>query len=223
MLRWYAFPAYKKDVDDLTPVMRAAESGRIRVAILILQICPQSMEVRDGKGRTFLHLLKIMHLELVCEEFFAIPGVDRLRAAQDGDGNTPLHLALKTENFITAKFLMQKCLQSKTREELTIINNDGCSIFSLIAILRANKLDDKIVKLLKKKMPKYNTSSFLSSYGIRKAEIKESAGLLSVIAALLTMITFAAALQVPGGFDGDDGSPVLLKRVAFQFFLVSDE
>lgn len=98
---------------------------------------------------------KIMHLELVdesediirlCEEFFAIPGVDSLRAAQDGDGNTPLHLALKTENFITAKFLMQKCLQSKTREELTIINNDGCSIFSLIATLRANKLDDKVLQ-----------------------------------------------------------------------------
>lgn len=80
----------------------------------------------------------------------------------------------------------------------------------------------QIVKLLKKKLPKYNTSSFLSSYGIRKAEIKESAGSLSVIAALLTTITFAAAFQVPGGFDGDDGSPVLLKWAAFQVFLVSD-
>lgn len=61
-----------------------------------------------------------------------------------------------------------------------------------------------------------------SSYGIRKAEMKESANALSVVAALLATITFAAAFQVPGGFDGDDGSPVLLTKPIFALFVVAN-
>ena len=61
-----------------------------------------------------------------------------------------------------------------------------------------------------------------STYGVRRANIKDSAGSLSIIAGLLATITFAAAFQVPGGFNGDSGSPVLLQRVAFQVFMVSD-
>lgn len=135
-------PAYQKDEDGMTPVMRAAQSGRIRLALHVLHVCPESMEILDSQGRTFLHHLNIRHLELVdgsedpanlCEEIFdIIPGVDRLRTAQDEDGNTPLHLAVKSGKLVTAKFLMQRCLKSETQQELTIINNDGCSIFDLL-------------------------------------------------------------------------------------------
>ncbi|XP_021773500.1 uncharacterized protein LOC110737445 [Chenopodium quinoa] len=123
--------------------MRAAQSGRIRVALYILQACPQSMEIRDCKGRNFLHYLNIKHLELLdgsedlsylCGDFFEIfPAIDSLRTAQDKDGNTPLHFAIKTGNLLTAKLLMQRCLQSEERAELAITNNDGCSVFELLA------------------------------------------------------------------------------------------
>lgn len=59
-----------------------------------------------------------------------------------------------------------------------------------------------------------------SSYGIRKTEMKDSANALSVVAGLLATITFAAAFQVPGGFNGQDGSPVLLIKPVFQAFIV---
>uniref|UniRef100_A0A803KPP4 PGG domain-containing protein n=1 Tax=Chenopodium quinoa TaxID=63459 RepID=A0A803KPP4_CHEQI len=61
-----------------------------------------------------------------------------------------------------------------------------------------------------------------SSYGIRKGEMKDSANALSVVAALLATITFAAAFQVPGGFDGDHGFPVLLMQPAFTVFVVAN-
>ncbi|XP_021753323.1 ankyrin-3-like isoform X2 [Chenopodium quinoa] len=142
-LMWRTSPAYTKDVDGFTPIMRAAQSGRIRVALYILQAFPQSMEIRDFKGRNFLHYLNIKHLELVdgsedpsylCENFFeTFPAIDSLRTAQDEDGNTPLHFAIITGNLLAAKLLMQRCLQSEERAELTITNNDGCSIFELLA------------------------------------------------------------------------------------------
>jgi len=45
---------------------------------------------------------------------------------------------------------------------------------------------------------------------------------LSVVAGLLATLTFAAAFQVPGGFNGESGSPLLLQRAAFQVFMVSN-
>lgn len=79
----------------------------------------------------------------------------------------------------------------------------------------------QIIELFRKKVPK---AVYLarSSYGIRKTEMKESANALSVVAGLLATITFAAAFQVPGGFDGDDGSPILLKKPAFVVFVVAN-
>ncbi|XP_021714324.1 uncharacterized protein LOC110682316 [Chenopodium quinoa] len=53
---------YMRDNKGLTPLLRAAESGRIKAAQFILEHCPQSAELCDPSGRTFLHLLRF-HLE----------------------------------------------------------------------------------------------------------------------------------------------------------------
>ncbi|KAL2943599.1 Ankyrin repeat-containing protein NPR4, partial [Bienertia sinuspersici] len=78
----------------------------------------------------------------------------------------------------------------------------------------------QIIDQIQKKLPR---AGYLarSSYGIRKTEMKESANALSVVAALLATITFAAAFQVPGGF-GEDGHPILLSKLAFIIFSVAN-
>ena len=59
-----------------------------------------------------------------------------------------------------------------------------------------------------------------SGYGVCKSQIKDMANTLSVVAGLLATITFAAAFQVPGGFNGESGSPILLQRAAFKTFVI---
>jgi len=60
---------------------------------------------------------------------------DALRSSQDHDGNTPLHAALNNRNFGAAKFLLHWCVRSEVMQEMSIINNNGQSIFNLLELL----------------------------------------------------------------------------------------
>jgi len=61
-----------------------------------------------------------------------------------------------------------------------------------------------------------------SLYGIPTSMVKDYANTIGVIAALLATITFTAAFTVPGGLNTDNGTPILLRKVTFQAFMVSD-
>lgn len=58
-------------------------------------------------------------------------------------------------------------------------------------------------------------------YGIRYSNMKEYMGSLGVVAALFTTMTFGAAFAVPGGYDSN-GTPIMLRKAAFQAFMVTD-
>ncbi|XP_021766515.1 uncharacterized protein LOC110730972 isoform X2 [Chenopodium quinoa] len=133
---------YIQDSEGFTPVLRALQYGRLGMAMLLIQQCPRSVEIPDNKGRTVLHHLRALVVDLVDQvkdilpvwnEFFKRPGVDELRIAQNEDGNTPLHLAIIEGDFTKSKFLMEKCLQSENRRELIIVNNDGHLVFELVS------------------------------------------------------------------------------------------
>lgn len=50
----------------------------------------------------------------------------------------------------------------------------------------------------------------------------EMRGTLSVVAALLATLTFAAGFTVPGGLNEDDGEAILAKKAAFLVFILAD-
>ncbi|KAJ0639102.1 putative ankyrin repeat-containing domain, PGG domain, ankyrin repeat-containing domain superfamily [Helianthus annuus] len=52
--------------------------------------------------------------------------------------------------------------------------------------------------------------------------MKTTAESCSITAALITTIVFAAAITVPGGNDGKDGTPLFRKNAAFIIFAISD-
>uniref|UniRef100_A0A803MI82 PGG domain-containing protein n=2 Tax=Chenopodium quinoa TaxID=63459 RepID=A0A803MI82_CHEQI len=220
--------AYLRDDEGLTPLLSAAKSGRFQVVQAILEYCPQSAYLRDSGGRTFLHLLRFTGEDVdeslantfknAGDQLFDIPEADTQRLVQDYEGSTPLHHAIRTGNSIAAIVLTQKCLKDEEQRELALVDKKGDTIPDLLA---SHDVPNEIITKIRKKVPKA-VSLARSSYGIRKTEMKESANALSVVAALLATITFAAAFQVPGGFDGDDGSPVLLRKPAFIIFVITN-
>ncbi|XP_021742906.1 protein ACCELERATED CELL DEATH 6-like [Chenopodium quinoa] len=209
--------AYIRDDEGLTPLMCAARSGCFSVLRAILEQHPQSAYLLDSSGKTFLHLLRFTGEDADRKMLFDIPEADAQRLVQDYDGNTPLHHAIQTENTAATISLAKRCLETKLTE-LELANKRGQTIRDLLAL---HDVPNEIVKQIRYKMPE---AVYLAkrSYGICKTDTKESANALSVVAALLATITFAAAFQVPGGFNGDDGSPILLEKTAFIIFVTSN-
>ena len=53
------------------------------------------------------------------------------------------------------------------------------------------------------------------------ANFKERYNYIVLVTTLITTVTFAAAFQVPGGYD-DKGKPILLNNKRFKYFLIFD-
>nr|POE85855.1 ankyrin repeat-containing protein itn1 [Quercus suber] len=53
------------------------------------------------------------------------------------------------------------------------------------------------------------------------ADFKERNNYIVLVTILITTVTFAAAFQVPGGYD-DKGKPILLNNQQFKYFLICD-
>ncbi|XP_021848051.1 uncharacterized protein [Spinacia oleracea] len=225
--------AYTRDKEGLTPLLRAAKTGRLLVALIILKYYPQSIQLRDLNGRSFLHLLHFTGFEVdesldeklayagMAKPFFRIPEVDFLRNAVDFDGNTPLLFAIKEGNSFNAKFIAQRFMETDEDDTMGLVvkrNNEGQNVLDLLAL--HDDAPDEVLRLLEKK-GRFEMTFVRSTHGIRKTQIKEMANTLSVVAALLATLTFAAAYQVPGGYD-DGGTPILLRKAAFQVFIISN-
>ncbi|KMT01619.1 hypothetical protein BVRB_9g216130 [Beta vulgaris subsp. vulgaris] len=92
------------DLEGLTPLLRAARSGFLRASKLILEYCPESVDVYDLKGRTVLHYAHFSDYKYL-QELLKIPEINALMNVKDCEGNTAAHLATKNGNFLLLKIL----------------------------------------------------------------------------------------------------------------------
>ncbi|KAJ8425722.1 hypothetical protein Cgig2_015870 [Carnegiea gigantea] len=221
---------YVKDKEGLTPLLRAAKVGNYLNARSILRDFPELIQLRDDRGRSFLHLFRVIeseHAQKIAKRLYNdIPTVDALRKTVDFDGNTPLHSAIEDGNSMGAKLIAERYSETDDLQaaiqQLIPRNNQGKSIADLLA--SHNNAPTEVMQLLIDKSARegmYMAGGWVrSGYGVCKSQIKDMANTLSVVAGLLVTITFAAAFQVPGGFNGESGSPVLLQRAAFKAFMI---
>ncbi|KAJ8446721.1 hypothetical protein Cgig2_002883 [Carnegiea gigantea] len=226
---------YVQDKEGLTPLLRAAKAGNHFEIYSILMSFPELVQVRDDRGRSLLHLLRVPENESsqnsAKELLNKVSALDTLQKTKDSDGNTPLHSAIQDNNSTGAKLIAERCVEVEdnrmARRQLVTRNNDGKSIMDLLA-----SHDDAPTEVLRLLINKVHWGANVhglhiggdewvrSGYGVCKSQIKDMANTLSVVAGLLATITFAAAFQVPGGFNGESGSPILLQRAAFKAFMI---
>jgi hypothetical protein len=132
---------YQLDNDGLSPIHIAASVGRFLTIALFLEKCPGSAGLRDAKGRTFLHVA--VEKKMVWTVYYACmhPLVARIRFRQkcmnlsqqawvmniqDNDGNTALHLAVKTGGLI-----MFSALFANRSVDLNITNAKGQTLLDI--------------------------------------------------------------------------------------------
>ncbi|KAJ3670015.1 hypothetical protein LUZ60_010339 [Juncus effusus] len=91
-------PAYTSDFLGLFPVHVAAKLGHVEVIERLFKKCPDSDKLLDGQGRNFLHIAVEEKREAIVSWACKHSNLIEPLNAQDDEGNTPMHLAVKAKN-----------------------------------------------------------------------------------------------------------------------------
>ncbi|KAH9626796.1 hypothetical protein KSS87_001955 [Heliosperma pusillum] len=144
--------------------------------------------------------------------FLKIRSVAELKNTTDHDGATPLHRALERKDMYFAKALL---LDDEVQQTITDYN--GRTPMHLLAKLCMDNDEwDKMCKLIKV------NPNLKTSYVKAGTNLDQIRNTLSVIAALLATITFAAGFTLPGGINSNNGEALLAKKASFLVFLLAD-
>jgi ankyrin repeat protein len=125
--------AYIADSSGLCPVHVAAKLGDREVVIEIFKHCPDSDELLDCKGRNLVHMAVTKKRTRLLQWICKTNELKKAMNAQDDQGNTPLHLAVKTRHMHTFATLMLS-----KRTHLNWTNKDG---FTPLDIASTQKKD----------------------------------------------------------------------------------
>ncbi|XP_058211399.1 protein ACCELERATED CELL DEATH 6-like [Rhododendron vialii] len=226
MLKADASIALFPDNDGHTPLLGAASSGRWYFCRDILKICPESIEARNHEGQHALHLCKFRHACFLIR----IPEILELLNVGDEEGNTPLHLAIKENDYEKAMLL-----SSSASIELGAVNKEGLTALDLC------ESDWKHINLRRlmwfrlrrhgasrgrhpnvHKVPHGRPRITIRS---RDEDMKPYINTLALIAALIATLTFAAAFTMPGGYNPSPdnlGVATLAKKAALKAFVLLD-
>ncbi|CAD6338127.1 unnamed protein product [Miscanthus lutarioriparius] len=231
------------DDEGSYPIHVAAWSNSI-VIVILLGRCPDCATLRDGKGRTFLHVAaeEGCHdvVRYVCgkmpQRFSSM-----ILNAQDNNGDTALHGAVRYGNLAVFN-----CLLRNPRVRLDVTNKDGMTPLDLSwsmtpsAILYYVLNPRSVVRLslLFAGAPHGGgrPELFCEQHITKGDEDKESqkhtdaTQVMSIVAVLIATVTFASAFTLPGGYRsvGDSssnnhaGTPVLAGSYVFDAFILAD-
>ncbi|XP_048131113.1 protein ACCELERATED CELL DEATH 6-like [Rhodamnia argentea] len=241
--------AYVKDVNGRTPLLEAASLGHLSVLREILKHCPDTVEISNEEGRNAAHFAlkcELSRSKAVLKE----PEVVRLVNEADRGGNTPLHVAAEDLNYRMVKRLLKMPevdLRAKNKAGRTFL--DICE-----SRWQYTKKQEFLYRYLKSLPPGRKPHSWNHSdnpptrLDKPDADLKGHANALSIVAALLATVTFAAAFTLPGGLTPDDnnigapvpqpsplcnfhdspdcqlkpGHPILIHQPAFKVFIIAD-
>ncbi|XP_044948191.1 ankyrin repeat-containing protein ITN1-like [Hordeum vulgare subsp. vulgare] len=211
-----------RDSGGLSALHVAAGMGHAHVARALMKACPDATELQDDRGETFVHAAaRGGHSEVVrlAIKKPMLGGGGGLLNTQDGDGNTPLHLAVAAREPAIAEALLWTGVV-----RADVMNNDGhtpldlaakstsfYSMVSLVVTLTAfgaqfrPQRRDRVQQWDNRNITKW---------------IEETSNSLAVVAVLVAGVAFTAANNLPGSYE--QGMAVLLRKRIFKCFLILD-
>ncbi|KAL8101379.1 uncharacterized protein LOC141686935 [Apium graveolens] len=188
------------DEEHQNPLIQAIEMGIPELVVEILSYFPDAANSIDKDGKNVFHFAAEHRGSEIYEKLKeSAINKDRMLLDVDNNGDTILHHATKTKpatNFSLGVanlmawdiFWFQRIRHDCSPHLLHIRNKDE------------NTAEDLLLKDYKKKRE-----------AAEKA-VKEMNQGLMVVAALIATVSFTAVFTLPGGFDQDDGHPLLFNR-----------
>ncbi|GLJ42545.1 hypothetical protein SUGI_0882040 [Cryptomeria japonica] len=241
---------YKFNVKGMTPLHIAAEKGHAHILQEILNCRPDCIELNDQK-----HKRNILHLAVGNEQSKVVRYLLRKRRMEmselinepDKEGNTPLHLATIKDSLEMVNLLLSpsppmaalnlnlKAVNKAGHTALDLAQIKGGHSFAQLSIWKALRSagcthGEHLLEDLKENptFPTTQVNKPTSNSNSADISLQKMAETLSVVAALIATVTFAAAFTVPGGlYQGpggrdEEGTAVMINRVVFKVFVISD-
>ncbi|PVH62166.1 hypothetical protein PAHAL_3G224500 [Panicum hallii] len=243
--------AFQPDTHGSFPVHVAASADSMASVVVLLTRHPACAGLRDARGRTFLHVAverRRRHVLKFACRWCQQPSASPVLNAQDGDGNTALHLAV-----LAGERDIVWCLISNRRVHINLQNREGRTpmdlalgkvqsgfYFGLTAPRRILSMltfaNAQTANRRRDQIEDYNPSLNEEE---ESSKIREFAQIVGIGSVLVATATFTAAITVPGGVrtPGDvaaaagrggiaapppAGTPVLSGTYAFDGFVVSN-
>ncbi|KAL5546520.1 hypothetical protein UlMin_006207 [Ulmus minor] len=217
--------AYIKNKEGMSALHISAQKGRIGIIKILMQKCPNVCELLDNKDQTALHVAARYNNLDVLRTLLRMTCFRDLINEPDKEGNTFLHEAARHSNL---DILMM--LANDRRINKTAINNLGKTAGDIFQQLgrawwKSRKKQEWNSYTRKKYTKHLKKQEKHQSLLVKKNEseyIKNVATVNLIVATIITSITFAAFLSMPGGYDNKNGMPMLRKIFPFRFFLVTN-
>ncbi|WCJ23932.1 Ankyrin repeat family protein [Euphorbia peplus] len=224
--------AYSTDKDRKRTALHIA-SGRGQVGVMkeIISRCPGCCEISDVRGWNVLHYAVISKSEEAVKAILKHPSLMYLIIGQDIRGFTPLHLLMvsrRNSPLLSWIYSEKSGLPSQVFDQISSMRSpqetyrDKKQILEWMKELGRGPLGEKIeIGKHWKEVQKEREETV-----IPKLENAKDSHIL--VAALVATVTFAAAFTLPGGYISDEnhsklqGTPILIRNLAFKAFVVTD-
>ncbi|KAE8022595.1 hypothetical protein FH972_008383 [Carpinus fangiana] len=234
--------AYMKDTKGRTPLHIAAHRGNNHTMKIIVERCPDCCELVDNRGWNVLHFaLKggdFWCLERIMKIIEENRSLSNLLNEKNAEGDAPLHFYFKNtslelpNNFISHPRLDKMAFNKQNLNVGDIISTVKHSSKEISEIsVELNGLPQRVITL-KEDTAKQEGEDGDKGSGDKEDEdwkslLRNAAEAHLVVAALITTVTFAACITMPGGFastgeSSHPGSTLLRKNAAFKAFVITD-
>ncbi|XP_078171990.1 uncharacterized protein LOC144566003 [Carex rostrata] len=194
-------------------------------------MCQFSIYTPQNEGNNALHSAILFEKPDFVDYILRTPQLHRLINQANNDGMLPLHYAA---NMCDPKLL--RSLQTHAGQDYTSVTisggHAGDAVYALTTLWKTLKWNESFTLLSNVIPSASNEVRHDVKKTIQKQAIEDVKSLTtkyisntSLVAALLTTITFAAAFTLPGGFSSDSsdaGQPLFARKTAFKVFLISD-
>ncbi|XP_074319472.1 protein ACCELERATED CELL DEATH 6-like isoform X2 [Silene latifolia] len=225
---WLVELLLKKDPSSITSSPYAwtfaCVNGHLAAINSFISHCPDFRKLCLELRQTPLHFIRLGAYREY-KEFISIPMIEEMKNVVDSEGATPLHLAIVYKNIMLTEVLL-----TTDRVDKTIQDKKGKTAIDLLVEMCDQ--DSEWDAMCKRSgiNPRLRTTYIQSTnFNLGRATNQNSASspgemrsTLSVVAALLATLTFAAGFTLPGGFNNDTGIATLSGKAAFIVFILAD-
>ncbi|KAJ4787402.1 Ankyrin repeat protein family-like protein [Rhynchospora pubera] len=217
--------------DGTFPVHVAARRGNVDLVKHFLQNYPDYAKLLDSCGRNLFHHIATeeTHSYVFTRMFEStrddLPQISQIVEsminAMDYEGNTPLHIAAMKGH----ESVMTAILDKLNYDRAALVpNRKGKTAFDLSfdQLWDTKEFDQDKLNAYVDNKGWYFTREWFDNVMIVYQNKLERTQIIGLGSVLIITVAFAAAFTVPGGYNADNGAPVLGKRFMFRAFILAN-